>query len=89
MPPVLERHCVNAQSLCEDQHFILGGQYQTKTKFAALTHLLMCRIYASVNQVNIGSDNGLFRIRHQDIISNNVGLLLIGPLWTNSSEILI
>ena len=37
----------------------------------------------------IGSDNGLSPGRHQDIIWTNDGILLIGPLGTNFSEILI
>ena len=47
------------------------------------------RIYASVNWVSIGSDNGLSPIRRQDIILTNAGLLSIGPLGTNFSEVLI
>ena len=37
----------------------------------------------------IGSDNGLSPGRRQAIICTNAGLLLIGPLGTNFSEILI
>ena len=37
----------------------------------------------------IGSDNGLSPDRRQAIIWNNARLLLIGPLGTNLSEILI
>ena len=37
----------------------------------------------------IGSDNGLSPCRHQAIIWTNTGILLIGPLVTNFSEILI
>ena len=37
----------------------------------------------------IGSDNGLLPERHQAIIWTNAGILLIGPLGTNFSEILI
>ena len=37
----------------------------------------------------IGSDNGLSPGRCQAIIKTSVGILLIGPLGTNSSEILI
>ena len=37
----------------------------------------------------IGSDNGLSPGRHQAIIWTNAGILLIGPLGTNFSEILI
>ena len=45
-------------------------------------------IYVS-KLTNIGSDNGLSPGRHQAIIWTNAGMLLIGPLGTNSSEILI
>ena len=38
---------------------------------------------------NIGSDNGLSPERRQVIIWTNAGILLIGPLGTNFSEILI
>ena len=37
----------------------------------------------------IGSDNGLSPARRQAIIWTNAGILLIGPLGTNLSEILI
>ena len=37
----------------------------------------------------MGSDNGLSPDRRQAIILTNAGLLLIGPLGTNFSEILI
>ena len=45
--------------------------------------------YASVNQVSIGSDNGLLPIWCQAINQNNAGLLSIWPLGTNFSEIWI
>ena len=48
-----------------------------------------CRIYVSVNRVSIGSDNGFSPTWHQAIIWTNAGLLSIGPLGTNFSEILI
>ena len=37
----------------------------------------------------IGSDDGLSPYRHQAIILTNAEILLIGPLGTNFSEILI
>ena len=40
-------------------------------------------------QIIIGSDNGLSPGRRQAIIWTNAGILLIGPLGTNFSEILI
>ena len=42
-----------------------------------------------MNQVSIGSDNGLSPIRWQAIIWTNAGLLSIEPLGTNFIEILI
>ena len=45
-------------------------------------------IYAPVNWVSIGSDTALSPIRLQAMImQTNAGLLLIGPLRTNFSEI--
>ena len=41
------------------------------------------------NQTIIGSENGLSPGRHQANIWTNAGILLIGPLGTNLSEILI
>ena len=41
------------------------------------------------NLTIIGSDNGLSPGRRQVIIWTNAGMLLIGPLGTNLSEILI
>ena len=46
-------------------------------------------IYASVNQVSNGSDNGLSPIQSRAIIQTNAGLLSIGPLGTIFGEILI
>ena len=53
----------------------------------SLNHKGRVRLYASVNQGNIGSDYGLSPVRRQAIIWNNGGLLLIGSLGTNFSEI--
>ena len=52
------------------------------------SHLpLVLHIYSLVNQVSIDSDDGLSPIRHQAIIWTSAGLLSIGPLGTNFSEI--
>ena len=48
-----------------------------------------CAACASVNQVRIGSDNGLSPILRQAIIWTSAWLLSIGPLGTNLSEIVI
>ena len=55
----------------------------TQWETAVLTHLP--RIYASVNWVSIGSNNGLSPDRRQAIIWTNAGILLIAPLVTNFS----
>ena len=59
-------------------------------------HIIICITYwgrvthiCVDNLTSIGSDNGLLPGRHQAIIRTNDGLLLIGPVWTNLSEILI
>ena len=46
-------------------------------------------MYASINGISIGSVNGLSPILQQAIIWTNAGLLSIGALGTNFSEILI
>ena len=48
-----------------------------------MTHICVSKI------TTIGSDNGLLPGRRQAIIWTSVGILLIGPLGTNFSEILI
>ena len=48
-----------------------------------MTHICVAKL------TNIGSDNGLSPGRRQAIIWTNAGLLLIEPLGTNFSEILI
>ena len=48
-----------------------------------MTHICVSKL------TNIGSDNGLSPGRRQVIIWTNTGMLLIGPLGTNFSEILI
>ena len=54
----------------------------TLTHWGRMTHI-------SVSKVTIiGSDNGLSPDRRQAIIWTNAGILLIGPLGTNFSEIL-
>ena len=46
-------------------------------------------VYCVSKLTTIGSDNGLSPGRRQAIIWSNAGILLIGPLGTNFSEILI
>ena len=54
-----------------------------------LTHWSRVRHICVGNLTIIGSDNGLLPGRRQAIIWTNAGILLIGPLGTNFSEILI
>ena len=53
------------------------------THWGWVTHICVCKL------TNIGSYNGLSPDRRQAIIWTNAWLLLIGPLGTNFSEILI
>ena len=53
------------------------------THWGRVTHICISKL------INIGSDNGLSPGRHQAIIWTNVGILLIRPLGTNFSEIVI
>ena len=53
------------------------------THWGWVTHISVCKLTI------IGSDNGLSPGWRQAIIWTNVGILLIGPLGTNFSEILI
>ena len=52
------------------------------THWGRVTHVCVSKLTI------IGSDNGLSPGRHQAIIWTNTGMLLIGPLGTNFSEIL-
>ena len=53
------------------------------THWGRVTHICVNKL------IIIGSDNGLSPGRRQAIIWTNAGILLIGPLGTNFSEILI
>ena len=46
-----------------------------------MTHICVSKL------TTIGSDNGLSPGRHQATVLTNAGILLIGPLGTNFSEI--
>ena len=54
-----------------------------------LTHWGQATHICFSKQITIGSDNGLSPVRRQAIIWTNAGILLIGPLGTNFSEISI
>ena len=62
---------------------ITASAHHSLTHWGRVTHICVC------NWTIIGSDNGLSPGRHQAIIWTNAGILLIEPLGTNFSEILI
>ena len=65
-------------------HHVLDTKMSFKlTHWGRVTHICVSKLTI------IGSDNGLSPDRHQAIIWTNAGLLLIGPLGTIFSEILI
>ena len=66
-----------------------GVSIDKKSASVELTHWGRV-MHICVSKLNIiGSDNGLSPSRRQAIIWTNAGILLIGPLGTNLSEILI
>ena len=70
--------------ILEDLIISSGAIAPTKlTHWGRVTHICFS------NLTTIGSDKGLSPGRGQVIIWTNAGILLIGPLGTNFSEILI
>ena len=61
----------------------VGRNTYNLTHWGRVTHICVSKL------TSIGSDNGLSPGRRQAIIWTNVGILLIRPLGTNFSEILI
>ena len=61
----------------------LWYKHTALTHWSRVTHICVSKLTI------IGSDNGLSPGRRQAIIWTNAGLLLIGPLGTNFSEMLI
>ena len=69
---------------------LLPGKWQPFClNLNVLTHWGWVTHICVVKLTIIGSDNGLSPRRRQAIIWTNAGILLIGPLGTNFSEILI
>ena len=62
---------------------IWDGHETALTHWGRVTHIRVSKLTI------IGSDNGLLPERHQAIIWTNDGILLIGTMGTNFSEILI
>ena len=63
-------------------------QIECKMASMLLTHWGRVTYICVGKLIIIGSDNGLSPVRRQAIIWTNAGILLIGPLGTNFSEIL-
>ena len=59
----------------------MGNEFEL-THWGRVTHICVSKLTI------IGSDNGLSPAGRQAIIWTNAGILLIGPLGTNFSEIL-
>ena len=75
---------MNLKMLCATQPFCLGLNVLIwLIHWGRVTHICLSKL------TNIGSDNGLSPEWRQAIIWTNAGILLIGPLGTNFSEILI
>ena len=70
---------ISQLQLCEAEKITTS----TLTHWGRVTHICVGKLTI------IGSDNGLSPERPQAIIWTNAGILLIGPLGTNFSEILI
>ena len=70
--------CVLLKSQCSHSSYPLS-----LTHWGRVTHICVSKLSI------IGSDNGLSPDRRQAIIWTNAGILLIGPLGTNFSEISI
>ena len=77
-----------------ETHYSTGNlqkQIHTLCTWILIKHVISpwCRFYASLNLVNIGSDNGLLPIWHQAIIYTIAGIYSVGPIGTNFSVVLI
>ena len=80
--------CVNRFHLVYDPNF-LWPHTRFKNLILGLTHWGRVTHKCVSKLTIIGSDNDLSPGRRQAIIWTNAGILLIGPLGTNFSEILI
>ena len=80
------------ESICSAWHklyiytlyvYVVSSDIMRLTHWGRVTHICVSKLTI------IGSDNGLSPDRRQAIVWTNAGILLIGPLGTNFSEILI
>ena len=83
-------HVSRCLSLMKLMLWMSSGRQWNQVNWINTNSLLPCLQQINVCKLTIiGSDNGLLAGRHQAIIWTNPGILLIGPLGTNFSEILI
>ena len=68
------------KTLCSWKYLIIRYWYPVNS-------LRPSEAYMSVDKTTVASNNGLSPVRHWAIIWTNTGLLLIGPLGTNVSDI--
>ena len=91
--PIVLKFCTFACSVHSlknvDKCVISYGQFGEISRDMGLTHWGRVTHICVVELTIFCSDNGLSPGRHQAIIWTNAGILLIGPLGTNFSEILI
>ena len=87
--PVTGRHFHLMTSSWNKVNIEAFSDVVTITGSELLTHWGRVTHICVGNLNTIGSDNGLSPGRHQAITWTNVGILLIGPLWTNFSELFI
>ena len=80
-------HCLSVLLTINHHLYWLGKEQEVV--FVSLTHWGRVTHICVGNLTIIGSDNGLSPGRRQAITWTNVGILLIRPLGTNFSEILI
>ena len=76
------RHSVGGRDV-QVSHLWYRRSFEVLTHWGRVTHICVSKL------ATIGSDNGLSPGRRQAIIWINDGKLVIGPLGTNFSEILI
>ena len=88
----LNIHCiglVSYETIAHEVNSIRKWNHILKKMTQSFNSLRLCDAYICVSELTIiGSDNGLSPSRRQAIIWTNAGILLIGPLRTNFSEIL-
>ena len=84
-----KQHSMNAYLIQFGNMYVINSSYLSVAPMITLTHWGRVSHICVVKLTIIGSDNGLSPGRRQAIIWTNDGLLLIWPLGTNFSEMLI